>query len=85
MKKYESDKYDTLEIKGHSRLSVNGYTLEGIKAEIDRANERAVAQGYKAQSWIITHIEYYSWYDDNDLFIKSETLEQAIEIYPPIS
>ena len=85
MKKYESDKYDTLAVKGYSRLSVNGNTVEEIKAEIDKANKRAVASGYKTESWIITHIEYYSWYDDDDLFIKSETLEQAIEIYPPIS
>lgn len=85
MKKYESDSYDTLAVNGHSRLVVKGDTLEGTRAEIDRANEMAIAQGYKSESWIITHREYYSWYDDNNVFVKSESLEQAIEIYPPMS
>lgn len=84
MKKYSSSRYDTLAIGGHSRFAVNGDTIEGTRAEIDRANARAIAQGYKAESWIITHKEYDTWYDDRGIFIKSEILEQAVEIYPPM-
>ena len=84
MKRYEGSKYDTMAVGGHHRLSVMGDTLERIRQEIDEANTRAVAKGYSAEAWIITHVEWYTYYDDNDNFVKSERLEQAVEIYPPI-
>ena len=84
MKRFESDSYDTIAIKGHHRLAVNGETLESVRADIDRSNTRATEKGYKAQQWIITHKEWYTYYDDDGNFMKSEQYEQAVEVYPPI-
>ena len=84
MKRFESDSYDTIAIKGHHRLAVNGETLESVRADIDRSNTRATEKGYKAQQWIITHKELYIYYDDDGNFMKSEQYEQAVEVYPPI-
>lgn len=82
MKRYESDCYKARAIRGGSYLAKEGGSLEEIRDIIDRSNQRAVSLGYKAESWIIVHNEWYSWYDDNGMFIKSETIEQAIEVYP---
>lgn len=83
MKRYESSRYDTLSLGGNCRLVTRGESLEGIKQEIDDSNARAVAKGYKAESWLITHRESYTYYDDNGMFNRSEELEIAIEVYPP--
>ena len=69
-------------VKGHQRLCVVGDTLERTKAEIDSANIRAIERGYKPESWVITHEEWYTYYDDDGNFVKSEHYEQAVEIYP---
>lgn len=83
MRRIESDRYDTMCLKGAgNRLSVVGETLERTREEIDESNKRAVRMGYKASQWIITHIEHYAWFDDNDRFIKSEDIESAVEVYP---
>ena len=82
MKRYESDGFRAMHLFGGSYLSTHGETLEEIRREIDESNERAIKRGYNAESWIITHTEYYSWYDDNDMFVKREEYEQAIEVYP---
>lgn len=83
MKRYEHDKYDTKSFTGASRLVVHGNTLEKIRSEIDESNRRCIERGYKAVQWIITHREFYNWYDDHGRFVKSEEIEQAVEIYPP--
>ena len=83
MKRYEGDRFNTMAIKGHHRLCVNGDTLESTRAEIDEANKRAIERGYKAEQWIITHQEWYRLEDDDGNFVRAEEYEQAIEIYPP--
>ena len=82
MKRYESDGYKARAINGGSYLAKEADTLEEIRDTIDKSNQRAVSLGYKAEAWIIVHNEWYSWYDDNGMFVKSETIEQAIEVYP---
>jgi len=82
MKRFEGDRFNTMAIKGHSRLCVSGDTLESTREEIDRTNKRAIERGYKAEQWIITHQEWYRYFDDDGNFVKSEEYEQAIEIYP---
>lgn len=82
MKRFEGDRFNTMAIKGHNRLDVKGDTLESTRDEIDRANKRAIERGYKAEQWIITHQEWYRFFDNDGNFVKSEEYEQAIEIYP---
>ena len=84
MKRYEGDRYDTMAINGYHRLSVNGNTLESTRQEIDESNARKIKNGYTAEAWIITHKEWYTYYDDNGNFVKSEQYEKAVEIYPPV-
>lgn len=84
MKRFESDSYDTIAIKGHYGLAVNGETLESVRADIDRANARAIEKGYKAEQWIIIHKELYTCYDDDGNFMASEEHCHAVEVYPPV-
>lgn len=84
MKRFESDRYDTIAIEGHYGLAVNGETLESVRADIDRANARAIEKGYKAEQWIIIHKELYTCYDDDGNFMASEEHCHAVEVYPPI-
>lgn len=82
MKRVEGSRYNTMALIGSGRLVVRGDSLEETRREIDESNERAMKRGYKAESWIITHQEWYRWYDDEGNFVRSEQLEQAIEVYP---
>lgn len=82
MKRYEGSRYDTMAVRGHHRLSVRGNTLESTREEIDEANAKAIERGYNPEQWIITHIEWYVYYDDDGKFAKSEEYEQAVEVYP---
>ena len=83
-KRYEGEKFNALHMCGSGGLAVRGETLEGIRQEIDDANERAMSRGYKEEQFIITHMEWYKYYDDEGIFLKEETIEQRIEIYPKV-
>ena len=82
MKRYESDSYKACGLDGGHYLATYSDDLNGVKEEIDRSNKRAVELGYDAQQWLITHVEWYTWHDDNGRFVKSETYETAVEVYP---
>ncbi len=82
MKRREFDCYKTLAVRGWSRLAAEAQSLDEMRVKIDAANERAVSQGYKAEQWLITHEERYVWYSDDGVFVKSEIIEEAIEVYP---
>lgn len=85
MKKYESDYYNVRGIKDEYGLCVHhNDTLENVREEIDRVNQRAVERGYNAEQWVITHVEVYTWKDDNGVFVKREEIETRVEIYPAI-
>ena len=64
------------------RLAYTGDTIEEMRSIIDRSNERSVDLGYKASQYIIAHCEYYNWFDENDEWIKTESIEQRVEVYP---
>ena len=83
MKRIESSKLKAM-INGEigRYLLTNSDTYEGIKKEIDEANKKSISLGYKPDIYTITCVEYYMWLDDNGKFLKSETIEQAVEIYP---
>lgn len=81
MKRYESDGYKARGVKGGYYLAKDGDSLEEMKQIIDESNDRAMKKGYKKEQWIIVHTEWYSWYD-NDMFVKRETIETAVEVYP---
>lgn len=82
MKTYTSRRYKAMAIHGGSYLSREGDSLEEMEQIIDEANQKAMKKGYKKEQWIIVHTEWYSCYDNNDMFVKSETIETAIEVYP---
>ena len=82
MKRYESDRFRAMGMDGHSYLATSDLPLDELKAEIDKANAKAVKLGYKAEQFIITHTEYYRYEDDNGMFVKHEVYETAVEIYP---
>ena len=83
MKRYEGSKYDVRDIYGYGRLVLcHDDTIEGVRADIDFSNKRAVENGYSESQWIITHEEWYSYYDDDGKFLKSEYYESAVEVYP---
>ena len=84
MKRFEGESYDTIAVKGHHRLAVNGETLESVRADIDKSNTRAIEKGYKAEQWIIIHKEWYTCYDDDGNFMASEEHCHAVEVYPPV-
>ncbi|MBQ5562356.1 MAG: hypothetical protein IIT39_03110 [Clostridia bacterium] len=84
MKKYESDRFRAMNMYGYGYLMTNSETLEGVKKEIDESRKRQMRLGYKPDTYIITHEERYLYTDDDGRFVKSETLEQAVEIYPSI-
>lgn len=85
MKRYSFERYNARALTGSASLYLlHDDTLEGTKQDIDASNERAEAQGYKAERWMITHIEVYTYVDDNGQFVKREELEQAVEIYPEV-
>ena len=84
MKKYESDRFKAMDMYRHSYLMTYNETLEGVKEEIDRSREKQMHLGYKPDTYIITHEECYLYMSDDGKFVRSETIEQAVEIYPPI-
>ncbi len=82
MKRSDHECYRTIAPNGGHRLAAEGETLEELKNKIDASNERAVRLGYKAEQWIITHEERHFWYNDDGVFVKSEVIEEALEVYP---
>jgi len=85
MKRFESDHYFARDKGGFGCLMLrHDDTVEAVRAEIDEANERAVRLGYKPTQFLITHEEFYRWNDENGVFVRSETYESVVEIYPEV-
>lgn len=82
MKRYESDRFRAKNVRGSGYLFGEKQFLEDIRKEIDEHNERMVERGYKPDQFLIIHEERYRYIDDDGLFLKSETYEQRVEIYP---
>ena len=82
MKTNESKCFKARSLSGSSYLARFTDTLEEIKEEINDSNTRAVMQGYRPTSWLIVSVSHWSLYDDNGQFVRSEAIEQAVEVYP---
>ena len=82
MRKYETDRFKAMNIKGSGYLTTDRWSLDDVKREIDEHNERMVDRGFKPEQYLITHEERYRWNDDDGMFVEMRVLEQAIEIYP---
>lgn len=82
MKRYEGDSFKAMMMNGSVYLMTHSYTLDGVREEIDRSNERAVSLGYKADHYLIVHEEWYKWYLDDGTFFRSETYETTVGVYP---
>lgn len=65
-----------------SYLMTYSDTIAGVKQEIDDANKIAMKLGYKAEQFLIVGIETYVYRSDDGAFVKRETYENAIEVYP---
>ncbi len=80
--RYEFDYYKAKDLRGESYLYTPHETLDGVKQDIDNSNEHAIQLGYTGSRWIITHTVATHYTDDLGMFIKKETVESAVEIYP---
>lgn len=70
------------DLKGQYGLVTRSEELADLKAEIDEANARAVARGYKAEQFLIIGVEVWTSYDENGEFIGRKEIESAIQKYP---
>ena len=85
MKRFESDHYCARDKDGTGYLMLrHDDTVEAVRAEIDWANERAARLGYRPDQYLITHEEIYWWNDGNGTFMRRETHESVVEIYPEV-
>lgn len=82
MKKYVNKWYKARHLFGSGELAETSETLDGIKAAIDRSNERAETQGYKKESWLIVSVNASSEYGDDGMFLSSKRDETAVQVYP---
>lgn len=57
-------------------------TIDGVRQEIDRSNERAVSQGYPAHQFIICKVQTLKLREDNGQFVMSTVVTVAVEKYP---
>lgn len=85
MKKYESISFWAYMGLQHycGKLATYSDDLDGIKRSIDRADANAVSLGYESRTYLITRMETYTYYDDDNTFVKRETYENAVEVYHP--
>lgn len=51
-------------------------TIEDARKEIEAVNDRAVKRGYKPDDYIIIHVEWYRYFDENGVFEKEEIIKQ---------
>lgn len=80
--RYSGDYFKVRHINNSHELCVRGETLESTRQEIADAEARAIAKGYPAEEWIITHVEWYRYFGDDGIFQKEERYEQFVEKYP---
>ena len=78
----EQDWFEAMFISGNGKLAANEGSLEAMKATIDKTNAHCIATGWNPSKYMIVHVEYYKWLDDDGLFVKSEEYRSRVEIYP---
>ena len=82
MQKYTMDEYKARALYSGVYLQTSQHEIESVRQDIDVANRRAVTHGLEPIQWIITHSVVCTYLDDNDLFVKREITETAVEVYP---
>lgn len=84
-KAYKGTHYEVVAPSGDYGLQVHhDDSIEGVKEDIDRSNERAVRQGYQPSTWTIVKVEWVTYRDKDDHLVARERREYAVETYPAI-
>ena len=82
MQKYTSIRYEARQLIGSGRLAETWETLDKAKKGIDKANERAVKNGYPAESYLITKTVSETEWTDKMKFKSRTVTEKVIQTYP---
>ena len=85
MKKTFSVSFFAVSKSGNSGLCTNPEdekTPEGIRAVIDRSNERQKQNDYPSCQYVIIRKTVETIKDDNGVFVCRSTFDNAVEIYP---
>ena len=85
MKKVNGRYYKALYVSGSGEAALDhreSINVETVKKAIDARNKRAIDHGYKPDQYIITLTTWENVFDDNGLFVESNTVEKAVTIYP---
>ena len=82
MQKYTSIRYEARQLIGSGRLAETWETLDKAKKGIDKANERAVKNGYPTESYLITKTVSETEWTDKKKFKSRMVTEQVIPTYP---
>lgn len=80
--RYEGEYFKALYPAGSGELAVRCNTIEEMRDAINDANARAFMSGYKMTQYLVTHVEWYKYLDDDGQFVKREEYESLVEIYP---
>ena len=82
MQKYTSIRYEARQLIGSGRLAETWETLDKAKKGIDKANERAVKNGYPTESYLITQTVSETDWTDKKKFNSRLVTEKVIQTYP---
>ena len=82
MQKFTSIRYEARQLIGSGRLAETWESLAKAKRGIDKANERALKNGYPAESYLITKTVSETEWTDKMKFKGRTVTEKAIQIYP---
>ena len=82
MKRFTSTQYEARQLIGSGRLATTWASLDKAKKGIDKANERAVKNGYMAERYLITKTVSETEWTDKMKFRSRSVTEKAIQTYP---
>ena len=82
MQKYTSIRYEARQLIGSGRLAETWETLDKAKKGVDKANERAVKNGYPTEIYLITKTVSETEWTDKKKFKSRTVTEKVIQTYP---
>lgn len=82
MQKYISTRYEARQLIGSGRLAETWENLAKAKKGIDKANERALKNGYPVERYLITKTVSETEWTDKMKFKSRTVTEKAIQTYP---
>ena len=74
--------YEARMLTGSGRLADTWETLAEAKKGIDKANQRAMRNGYAPSPYLITKTDLVVEFTDKGEFISKKTVEVVIQTYP---